>query len=351
MVYSSAHMYCSPSRDVHRRLEPLPVVRVCHASDVANQLNSGHGHLEDLRNALLSAFPTWSDLSAMFHVVFEEPLQYWVADGRPMYAAVSDLITWAQSKRKLDELVQGALGQNPSNLQLRAVADALCSAPTEDPRADGAVALGELTGGSDLDRCVYVAAIVYDLAAAKERIREHVERASRQPAVVHMPGMAALRLRSRGYDASSLEGAMRESFAELIGQANDLRVFAAVAPAAARTTWQQQRRRFLTGLLGERFKKREHGITRVLTLRERLLDTTAAVGESWATRGDGNASPPTVAETPAADALCGLCDALASVVHHACVGTAPIRPEIRGKILHIYDHVTKRNYSPVEAFP
>lgn len=306
---------------------------------------------EGLRDALLAAFPTWDALAEMFHVVFGEPLQNRVADGRPMLTVASDLIVWVQDARKLDQLLDGALGQNPGNLQLRAVVEAVRRTPAALPAVAGSVALGELVGGGEVDRCVYVAAIVYDLAAAKTRVREHVERASRRPDVVRMPGAAAARLRSRGYEVASFEGAIFDSFTELIAAANDMRVFATIAPVATSKTKSQDRRRFLGGLLGERFKKRDHGITRVLALRDRVADTVAAVELAWARSGNVGAAPSTDAEAQAADALCGLCDVLATVVRRAHAGEAPIPPEVRAKIVHIYDHDSRRNYSPVKAFP
>lgn len=215
----------------------------------------------------------------------------------------------------------------------------------------GAVALGELIEGAELDRCVYVVGLVYDLVAFKARVGAHVERVSRRPDVMRMTEQAAMELRSRGYRPAIMRGAVAESFEELVGQANDLRVFAEIATAAPRTTWPQQRSRYLAGVLGERFKKRDHGITRVLTLRERLPESIAAVKTASASHGRGATFPQVDAETPAGDALCGLCDILASVVHRALAGEAPIRAAVRGKIVHIYDHVTKQNYRLTDAFP
>jgi hypothetical protein len=321
------------------------VTLACHLSDKQRA---------DLRDALVAAFPTRRDLDELFHSVFEEPLRNHVAEPLPMNEAVSNLIDWAQRNGKLDQLLERALGHNPGNQRLHATVGHIRSASTSRPAVDGAIALGELKDGSDLDHCVYVAAIVYDLAAAKSRIKEHIERVSRQPAIVRelgTLGTAVTRLRNRGYSAERLRGELGRSFAKLIGEANDLRMFAVIAPAAIRSSWPQQRQHFLAGLLGERFKKQDHGIKRVLTLRDRMPDTVAAVREAWARHGNSEAAPPTEPEVPAADALCGLCDALASSVRYAYAREAPLTPEVRSKLVHIYDHSTKRNYLPMEAFP
>lgn len=286
----------------------------------------------------------------MFHAVFGKPLQNYVTNA-PMETVTVDLIVWAQAKRKLGQLLDGALEHNSGNPQLRAAVDALRRKAPEPEAAVGAIALGELIEGADLDRCVYTAVLVYDLAAFKARVRDHVERASRRPDLARMSGQAAVQLRSAGYRPAIIRGAVAKSFDELVGEANDLRVFAVIAPAAARTTWPQQRSRYLAGLLGERFRKQDHGITRVLVLRDRLRESTAAVKDAWAQHGNSTTVPPVDAETPAGDALCGLCDGLASVVHRACLGQKPIPPAVRGKIVHIYDHVTKRNYRLADAFP
>lgn len=215
----------------------------------------------------------------------------------------------------------------------------------------GAIALGELVESADLDRCVYVVSLVYDLPAFKGRVGEYVERASRRPDVVRMPDNMAVQLRSGGYRPPIMRGAVSQSLDELIGLANDLRVYAVIATSAASNTWPQQRSRYLAGVIGERFRKRNHGITRVLALRERVPDSVAAVKDAWARHGKGTTAPPVDVESPAPDALCGICDALAGMVHRACTGQEPIPLAVRGKIVHIYDHVTKRNYGLAEAFP
>lgn len=105
---------------------------------------------EALRDALLAAFPEWKDLAGMFHVVFGKPLQNYVVNG-PMENVALDLIAWARKERKLDQLLDGALEQNPGSPQLRAEVEALRRNATETVAVAvaGAVALGELIDAGD----------------------------------------------------------------------------------------------------------------------------------------------------------------------------------------------------------
>jgi len=70
--------------------------------------------LEGLRDALVSAFPSYADLKMMVLFEMNEKLQSHVEPG-PMKRVASDVIEWAEAQGKLDALIAGARAQNPGN--------------------------------------------------------------------------------------------------------------------------------------------------------------------------------------------------------------------------------------------
>src|SRR5436305_2080753 len=80
--------------------------------------------LRQLREALLSAFPTRQDLEVMVFDQLHENLSTIARDGTLQYTTF-DLIRWAQANSKLEELVMAALKGNGQNPQLRSVAERL----------------------------------------------------------------------------------------------------------------------------------------------------------------------------------------------------------------------------------
>jgi len=79
--------------------------------------------VQSLHKALLSAFPTKSYLEQMIRFQLDENLDT-IADGTDHSERVFNLIRWAETKGKLDELINGAIKANPSNPLLNASADA-----------------------------------------------------------------------------------------------------------------------------------------------------------------------------------------------------------------------------------
>lgn len=74
--------------------------------------------MEALRNALVSAFTEYEDLSEMMLFKLNERLERHVARG-PMDRVATQLIVWAESQGKLSALIAGALDHVPGNPALR----------------------------------------------------------------------------------------------------------------------------------------------------------------------------------------------------------------------------------------
>ena len=74
--------------------------------------------MEALRNALVSAFTEYEDLSEMMLFKLNERLERHVARG-PMDRVATQVIVWAESQGKLSALIAGALDQVPGNPALR----------------------------------------------------------------------------------------------------------------------------------------------------------------------------------------------------------------------------------------
>lgn len=73
--------------------------------------------VEAFCDALLSAFPNWGDLERMVRFELDERLDLIVARG-PTKAAAYDLVIWAETYSRLDDLLLGARAQNPTNKDL-----------------------------------------------------------------------------------------------------------------------------------------------------------------------------------------------------------------------------------------
>src|SRR5262245_38985360 len=72
-----------------------------------------------LRAALLGAFPTKGDLQQLTYLRMDETLEH-VADGANYGQVVSNLIGWAESHDRTEELIRAARAMNPGNADLRA---------------------------------------------------------------------------------------------------------------------------------------------------------------------------------------------------------------------------------------
>src|SRR4051794_6082691 len=84
-------------------------------------LLSGEERL-DLQNALLGAYVTAAELQRMVQFGLNESLDE-IAGGENLTAIVFNLIRWAESKDRVEELIATASDQNNSNLQLRIFAE------------------------------------------------------------------------------------------------------------------------------------------------------------------------------------------------------------------------------------
>lgn len=71
----------------------------------------------ELHDALLSAFPSYSTLVRMVRYSLDENLEM-IASGGSLQDVVFQLIVWAESRGQLDELLAGALRENPRNPSL-----------------------------------------------------------------------------------------------------------------------------------------------------------------------------------------------------------------------------------------
>src|SRR4030095_3949610 len=96
--------------------------------------------LQQLREALLSAFPTRQLLEMMVLDQLNENLLAIVEEGS-LEHMVFELIRWSISRGRLEELVNAALKQNSQNPQLMSVAKQLqrsndqkptCNVPTDE---------------------------------------------------------------------------------------------------------------------------------------------------------------------------------------------------------------------------
>jgi hypothetical protein len=92
-----------------------------------------------LHDALLSAFPAEGALSRMLSFQLNQNLTA-ITGGRGLSQQVLDLIVWAESQGRIDELVAGARATVPGNAELRAVADAMTGAAAPSPSAPSTAA-------------------------------------------------------------------------------------------------------------------------------------------------------------------------------------------------------------------
>lgn len=82
---------------------------------------------QTLQDALLSAFQSRADLEQLTLFQLEENLNH-IAGGDNLSSIVFNLIQWAEARGRTQELVEGALEQNPRNSALQAFAAAYLGA-------------------------------------------------------------------------------------------------------------------------------------------------------------------------------------------------------------------------------
>ena len=97
--------------------------------------------LQQILNALISAYPNISALERMVRFGLNENLQS-IAGGSSLTDVVFQLISWAQAQGRLEELVREAYQQNPGNRDLQVVAGWFVSAPTPAPTVGSAPTAG-----------------------------------------------------------------------------------------------------------------------------------------------------------------------------------------------------------------
>ena len=74
-------------------------------------------HFKQLRDALLSAFPTEDTLKQMVRFELDENLDE-IAGGQNLSEKVFNLIEWAKAQGRTEELINGARNNNPVLQQL-----------------------------------------------------------------------------------------------------------------------------------------------------------------------------------------------------------------------------------------
>jgi hypothetical protein len=76
--------------------------------------------VEALRDALVQAFPTYKQLTALMRFELDENIAAHVAPG-PMNEVALELVEWAQAEGRLDDLLAGARAQRPRNAALQSL--------------------------------------------------------------------------------------------------------------------------------------------------------------------------------------------------------------------------------------
>ena len=74
--------------------------------------------IEPLVNALLSAFPSSAELKLLVAYELHQNIEI-IAPGNGLEEKVLNLVTWAMSSGRVDELIKGALNRKPGNPKLR----------------------------------------------------------------------------------------------------------------------------------------------------------------------------------------------------------------------------------------
>ncbi|MEM7129696.1 MAG: effector-associated domain EAD1-containing protein [Chloroflexota bacterium] len=88
--------------------------------------------IQRFQKALLKAYPTEEALEQMVGVTLEENLNEHVKNEN-LGTKVYELIKWAESQGRLDELLKGAIAQNPGNPSLQPFAQNIKSTATDTP--------------------------------------------------------------------------------------------------------------------------------------------------------------------------------------------------------------------------
>ena len=98
----------------------------------------------DLREALLSAFPSWSDLETMVSDQLNENLAAHAPESGDLQEVTFELIKWANARGRLGELIVGARNSNPDNPTMFKVAQRTSLTSTSEPKST----LEKVVGGN-----------------------------------------------------------------------------------------------------------------------------------------------------------------------------------------------------------
>lgn len=92
--------------------------------------------LQLLRDALVSAFPTYQKLEAMMLFELDTNLPN-IAEEEALLEVALNIINWARAEERLEELISGAINQNPRNAKLKQFAIELSLVSKETPSKNG----------------------------------------------------------------------------------------------------------------------------------------------------------------------------------------------------------------------
>src|SRR5262245_8669965 len=119
----------------HRR-DPVAARSAGQASAARRRMKLTGPQRQQFHNALLSAFPAEGSLARMLSFQLNQSLAA-ITGGRGLSEQVLDVISWAESQGRIDELVSGARTTVPGNPDLLAFAEALKRVPAAPPVAAG----------------------------------------------------------------------------------------------------------------------------------------------------------------------------------------------------------------------
>ncbi|BAY22479.1 TIR protein [Calothrix sp. NIES-2100] len=100
---------------------------------------------QQFHKALMSAFPSRTDLAIMVRFTLDENLDA-IAGGDNLSKAVFDLINWAESRGYLEKLIDSAVEQNPLNKELQDFVEQFL--PQSDPISTTSATSGTSTPAS-----------------------------------------------------------------------------------------------------------------------------------------------------------------------------------------------------------
>jgi len=150
-----------------------------HEEKSTEELELTSVQMEQLSDALCSAFPNWEALDRMVAIGLDRNLDELVKKG-PLVDIVFELIQWAKSQGKIRELVLAAYTRNPTNEEINEIATSLGldpSTPTSPVGTKAQLAPVCPVCGRD-DHLQRVTAIIREGHEAAEVIKERKRKAN-----------------------------------------------------------------------------------------------------------------------------------------------------------------------------